>query len=299
MALNKKQIAAIEAINEAINASVEGFEGVLPTIQKKLLFQLKSALFSLKRSGDSIKNTAENTLLVQKITDDLAGGLITKQYIKALDDYIDTFNPILELNNKYFDLLNVNFVPNKARYLEISQSLIGATEFRLAQTGVWGTVLQEINQLLKTNVSSGGSYDAMIKTLITQVAGTPKTANTPKTLGYVEKYAKQIINDSVMVYNRQMQSTISADLKLEWYLYQGTLIRDSRPFCVARAGNYYHQKEIESWARQSWAGKYNGTNANTIFTYAGGYGCRHTITPVSKSVVPQSDIDRAKERGFI
>lgn len=275
----------MDAINEAINASIDGFEGVLPTLQKKLLFQLKAALYSLQRSrGGLIKNTKDNLLLVQKITDDLAGGLITEQYIKALDDYIDTFNPILELNNKYFDLLNVNFVPNKARYLEISQSIIDATEFRLAQTGVWGTVLQEINQLLKTNVSSGGSYDAMIKTLTDQVIGTPKT------LGYVEKYAKQIINDSIMVYNRQMQSTISADLKLEWYLYQGTLIRDSRPFCVERAGNYYHQKEVESWARQSWAGKYNGTNANTIFTYAGGYGCRHTITPVSKSVVPQSEI---------
>lgn len=294
MALRKNQFAAIDAINEAINTSIDEFEGVLPLLQKRLVIQLKRALTALKLTGEGlISPTLENIKLIQTIMDDLRGGLITRQYIKALDKYLATFNPILELNNKYFGLLDVNYIPTKTRFAEISEQVIELTKFTMGQSGVWNNVMNDIHTLLTSNVASGGSYDDMLRTLTTQVRGNAQAK------GYVEKYAKQLVTDSVMQYNRQMQSTIAADLKLQWYYYQGTIIKDSRPFCVERAGNYYHQKEVESWANQKWQGKVSATNENSIFTYAGGYNCRHSIIPVSEAVVPQSAIERARIKKYI
>ena len=289
MALRKNQFAAIDAINEAINTSIDEFEGVLPLLQKRLVIQLKRALTALKLTSEGlIKPTTENIQLIQTIMDDLRGGLITRQYIKALDKYLATFNPILELNNKYFGLLVVNYIPSKTRFAELSKQVIDLTKFTMGQSGVWNNVMNDIQTLLTSNAASGGSYSDMLRTLTSQVRGTPQVN------GYVEKYAKQLVTDSVMQYNRQMQSTIAADLKLEWYYYQGTVIKDSRPFCVERHGNYYHQKEVESWVNQKWQGKIQATNENSIFTYAGGYNCRHSIIPVSQTVVPAADILRAK-----
>ncbi|HMS42413.1 MAG TPA: hypothetical protein PKE69_19430, partial [Pyrinomonadaceae bacterium] len=230
MALSKVLQARVDDINEAIDKAIVDFHGALPLAQKRLIAELKRALKDLKLTPlGMVSNTAQNIILVRKITDQLKGGLVTKDYIKALDNYIAAFNPVRQLNNKYFDVLNVNFVPNKARYTLISEQIIESTKETLDRGGVWGVVMKDINDLLRVNVGSGASYDEFIKTLTTQIGGTPQT------LGYVEKYAKQIITDSIMQYNRQMQSTISTDLGLEWYYYQGSLIKDSRPFCKERA----------------------------------------------------------------
>jgi hypothetical protein len=83
-----------------------------------------------------------------------------------------------------------------------------------------------------------------------------------------------------------------SDLKLEWYSYSGGLMDKSRPFCIARAGNFYHQKEIESWAEQSWAGKNPNTTKSSIFVYCGGYSCGHQLIPVSDTVISEEDKKR-------
>jgi hypothetical protein len=69
----------------------------------------------------------------------------------------------------------------------------------------------------------------------------------------------------------------------------------TRPFCEERVGNFYHQKEIESWANIDWQGKRPGTTSSSIFIYCGGYNCRHSLIPVSETLVPKIDLDRMKK----
>ena len=84
-----------------------------------------------------------------------------------------------------------------------------------------------------------------------------------------------------MVFNREYLQTISEDLGMRHYLYQGTIIGDTRQFCQSRAGKYFTKEEVERWASQTWDGKMAGTNSTTIFSYAGGYNCRHKLWPIS------------------
>lgn len=287
MAFNKSQQANLDSLATELNNSISTFGMGLNSTQRRLVLYLKKALGDLKLdNAGNIKNTIENVSLVQKISKQLYGSAVSKKYLSDLDSFINSFDLIKQLNDKYFTSLNIQYLPNKTLYKQLSNSLIDTTRFQLSQTGVWQNVMSSITNLLQKNITSGGNYDDFLLLLQKEVAGDAQT------LGYVERYAKQLATDSIMQYNRQMQLTIAYDLGLEYYYYQGTVISDSRPFCKERAGKYFSQKEVESWASSSWEGKAKGTNKTTIFTLAGGYNCRHNIIPVSKNLVPKDVIDR-------
>lgn len=72
----------------------------------------------------------------------------------------------------------------------------------------------------------------------------------------------------------------------------------TRPFCAERAGNFYTDKEIKSWAKEDWKGKNPNTTESSIFYLCGGYNCTHQLIPVHESLVPDDVKKLAAERGF-
>jgi hypothetical protein len=99
----------------------------------------------------------------------------------------------------------------------------------------------------------------------------------------LQNQLKTAVADSIMISNRQYLEVISEDLNISYYIYSGTIISDTRPFCAARAGKIFKKSEIESWAKLSWSGKMPATDKNTIFSYCGGYRCRHSCWPATKA----------------
>lgn len=64
---------------------------------------------------------------------------------------------------------------------------------------------------------------------------------------------------------------------LKRFKYSGTLIANSRDFCVRHVGETYTEEEIRSiWSSQSWSGK----RAGDPFVVRGGERCRHFFIPV-------------------
>jgi hypothetical protein len=64
---------------------------------------------------------------------------------------------------------------------------------------------------------------------------------------------------------------------LKRFKYSGTLIANSRDFCVQHVGKTYTEAEIKKiWSSQSWSGK----RAGDPFVVRGGERCRHFFIPV-------------------
>lgn len=64
---------------------------------------------------------------------------------------------------------------------------------------------------------------------------------------------------------------------LKRFKYSGTLIANSRDFCVRHVGETYTEEEIRNiWSSQSWSGK----RAGDPFVVRGGERCRHFFIPV-------------------
>ncbi len=184
------------------------------------------------------------------------------------------------------------FNPNRTFMKALQKQAITDIETQLLNEGLEAQINVPLSQILNQNVNTGGSFQGMLKQVQNFIKGTE--ADDGKLL----RYSKQITKDLLFNYSRSYQQSVASDLSLEFYLYVGGVIRSSRDWCREKAGNFYHQKEIEGWASQEWAGKNPNTTKSSVFIFAGGYGCLHSIMPVSVAIVPKEVIDRAVKEGY-
>lgn len=93
----------------------------------------------------------------------------------------------------------------------------------------------------------------------------------------LRRYAYQQVHDGLMQFNGSFTQAKAQEAGLTHYEYFGSLVRDSRDWCVGLAGKVLSQDEIrEKWANSSWQGKAPGDP----FVVRGGYNCRHHFMPV-------------------
>ena len=94
----------------------------------------------------------------------------------------------------------------------------------------------------------------------------------------LRRYAGQIAHDSVMQFHGQFTVKKAKESGLKHFTYTGTLVRDSRPFCVNMVGRTLTEKQIrDKWNSEPWKGKSSGDP----FIVRGGYRCRHTWIPTN------------------
>ena len=155
--------------------------------------------------------------------------------------------------------------------------------------------LEPIRVQLETSVTTSQTMKGAIQGMNDFVLGTEKFE------GALTRYTKQIAFDAFAFADRKYTQTVSEDLGLVWRLYSGGLISDTRVFCQQRNGKIFHIKEVEKWGTvpAEWQGRVNTTNPSNIFTFLGGWNCRHSIMPVGETQVPPSVLERNKSLGNI
>jgi hypothetical protein len=275
----------IKQIQELQLAIESRMDEALPRVFAKLSDQVIDLASELSLDPKDRAKTLKELIKLKK---DIADTIITNApYQVQVAEVIKGFEMLSELSNEYITLAIGDFPEKKALYKAILESNIATTKDALLGAGIrenFGTAIQEV---LKDNISGIGTRSELNKTLRKFIEGTPEEAP------FLNRYIKQTTNDAVMTFNSEYIQTIAEDLDVEYYLYAGTLIADSRPFCNARAGRYFTTDQVKSWANlKGWQGRMAGTNSSTIFIYRGGYNCRHQLWPVSKE-----QYEAAQEKG--
>jgi hypothetical protein len=275
----------IKQIQELQLAIESRMDEALPRVFAKLSDQVIDLASDLSLDP---KDRAKSLKELIKLKKDIANTIITNApYQLQVAEVIKGFEMLAELSNEYITLAIGDFKPKKALYEAILEANIATTKDALLGAGIrenFGTAIQEV---LKDNIAGIGSRSELNKTLRKFIEGSPQDAP------FLNRYIKQTTNDAVMTFNSEYIQTIAEDLDVEHYYYQGTLIADSRPFCVSRAGRYFTTDEVMAWPNlKGWQGRMSGTNSSTIFIYRGGYNCRHQLWPVSKE-----QYEAAKEKG--
>ncbi len=144
-----------------------------------------------------------------------------------------------------------------------------------------GDAFKQTNKELFSSLSKGGTRQDIIDRL-------------QNVIGKSQSYLDTYVDTGLSVIGRERIADTAQDLGLTWYRYIGGTIKTSRDFCIERDGGYYHELEIEDWADEDWDGKIEGTNSETIFSYCGGWNCRHDLIPVLTQSVPESDLQRVE-----
>ena len=282
MATPTELIKKIQELQLAIETRMDE---ALPRVFAKLSDQVIDLASDLSLDA---KDRAKSLKELIKLKKDIANTIVTNApYQLQVAEVIKGFEMLAELSNEYITVAIGDFKPKKALYEAILETNIATTKDALLGGGIsenFGTAIQEV---LKDNIAGIGTRSELNKTLRKFIEGT----DTEK--AFLNRYIKQVTNDSVMTFNAEYIQTIAEDLDVEYYLYQGTLIEDSRPFCVSRAGRYFTTEEVKDWGDLGkWNGKNTNTNRTTIFIYRGGYNCRHQLWPVAKE-----QYEAAKEKG--
>jgi len=100
---------------------------------------------------------------------------------------------------------------------------------------------------------------------------------TDRTGRNMRRYASQMVHDSLMQFDAGINVAAGREVGATEWKYYGSIINDTRPWCVRHAGKKYSEDEIrEMWANNEWAGKAPGDP----FIVRGGYNCRHHWRPV-------------------
>jgi hypothetical protein len=93
----------------------------------------------------------------------------------------------------------------------------------------------------------------------------------------MRRYASQMVHDSLMQFDASINVAAGQEVGATEWKYYGSIIQDTRPWCVKHAGKKYTEDEIrQMWANNDWAGK----AAGDPFIVRGGYNCRHHWRPV-------------------
>jgi hypothetical protein len=275
----------IKQIQELQMAIESRMDDALPRVFAKLSDQVIDLASNLSLDP---KDRAKSLKELIKLKKDIADTIITNApYQIQVAEVIKGFELLSELSNEYITIAIGDFSEKKALYKAILETNIATTKDALLGAGIrenFGTAIQEV---LKDNIAGIGTRSELNKTLRKFIEGTEQEAP------FLNRYIKQTTNDAVMTFNAEYIQTIADDLDVEYYLYAGTLIADSRPFCNARAGRYFTIDEVKAWPNlKGWQGRMAGTNSSTIFIYRGGYNCRHQLWPVAKE-----QYEVAQERG--
>lgn len=264
------------------------------SVQNYLYNQLVSVLkgLDLDSEGDIIQS-AQNRKVIQQALSTIDAKIRTSGFQEAIEKYLGHISGVDKLNIAYFETLSDAFRPNAQFLASLQKETIAQVETLLFGSGFESQIKVPLSTMLNQNINTGAKFTDMLDQVKTFIKGLPDTD------GRLLRYSKQISRDALFNYSRSFQTAITNDLGLEWFCYSGGLMDKSREFCIEHAGGYFPKAEIESWASQDWAGKRPDTTESTIFIYAGGWSCSHSIIPVDESTVPKEDIQTAKDEGWI
>lgn len=268
-------------------------------LQSKISREIQSVVSQLDMEGGQILNTERNFSLIEGLNQRIKDLIFSDEYEKNLTKFISEFNTQAGLSNEYFQILDSGFEV-KPIY---EQALLSAQKNALSllsEDAFTQALIIPIKQTLESSITNKVSFSETLTNLRYIIEGDQEID------GRLLSHVKRVAYDSFAASDRSYTNTISVDLGLEFFRYTGGRVQETRCFCGERIGKFFHRKEIENWGDgigvgscgYPWQGMNSNTDKATIFIYAGGYNCRHSIAPVSIKSVPSDVIERAKSKGY-
>jgi hypothetical protein len=255
-------------------------------------------------AAGNIEQTENNVRRIGLINEELKKVLAGSEYKEAVKSFLDSIDKGVQLTDEIARTFEESFEPNQVQkqLLQISkQNAINA----FYGSGLDARFTQPFLEQLTANVAARAPLREAVNALEGLVVGTE--ANDGRILANIKTTA----TTAQAVADRSYSAAVNEELDIQWYEYLGGEIDTTRPFCRNREDGIYHKKEIEAWGDGknsagindirdgTWAGRIEGTDSRSIFTFVGGWNCRHYLVPVPDNKVPDTVKARARAEGYI
>ena len=251
----------------------------------------------------NIRQTEDNIRRIGLITEELNKVLAGGEYKDAVQSFLSSIDEGVQLTDDIARKINSTFEPDNVQkqLLAISkQNAINA----FFGSGLRDNVTVPFLEQLTANVAARAPLNQAVKALQGVIEGTETTD------GRLLANVRTTANTAQAIADRSYSAAVNEELGIEYFQYLGGEIPTTRAFCEHREGAIFHRKEIEAWGdgknsagindirNGTWDGRIDGTDSRSIFTFVGGWNCRHYLVPVIKQKVPSSVQARAKSEGY-
>ena len=180
-----------------------------------------------------------------------------------------------------------------SQFQNLGNEFVNTLANEVYQSTLTGRPVTEMIQTLRSKINGiyQQSDNRKAQELVDYIANNPNGAEVDTAVSELQtiygrdrlgdnlnRYATQIVQDSLMGFDGQFAKFRADQLGLTSYVYYGSIIRDSRDFCIENANKIFTEDEIrQKWADETWQGKAQGDP----FVVRGGYNCRHHFQPVN------------------
>lgn len=277
--MNEKKIISIirqreTLVDEIPSAYIKALERIQNDLYRNIFDYLDA---NLKRTGaniGTIGNLTANMQTVLALRDQITKFLRNNGYYEQIGNFTEKYKELTDLARDYYKALDLD--PTFTRRDLKTLALLRDTD----------TNFLIVNDQRVINTTYTILTDSIARNITwRQLAEELKTLHTDTVLpdgrklnGLLKYYNATYAQNAFAGFDRNIQLLKSQRLGLDKYLFSGGLLKDSRKFCVDRAGKVFTFEQIKSWGKLSWRGKAEGRD---IFIALGGHNCQHILSPIT------------------
>lgn len=265
---SQQKIARIRG--KLLRQSEKGLMKIAGSQERKLNnYVLNNLLPELDISGGQIKNTTANLrkinratglkAFIKKVVNVFMFGYYDKQFDKlegATTDYFSPFEPT---------------APSQKRILDRGKEIVNGFVDSLFDNN---QIVRGIQNTIRNGITSEQKVSELKAFITEQIKGKETK------LGIVSNYHSVNGRDQFQAYSRSLDEEFSKNLGLNYAIYAGGTINDTREFCLDRNGQVFNRETILEWntVPANWQGRKPNNN---ILIDMGGFNCRHDFDWIS------------------
>jgi hypothetical protein len=300
-------------IAEVLNRK-EAFLDELRLQMENSVIKLQSSLFNVAISevislldvkDGVIQDTANNYRLISEV-EKLYSNFNVKIIEKLLPQISKGITSITDLNKSFFLLsLSKNLPERFEKVIEATRVItdlkIGLRAGKMIRGGYLMSMLRTDPTEFKQFMSKAVTAQIPMKEFIAGIK--ERITGTEAKKGILDRQFQQFAYDTYQQYDRAYNRKMADEFGMQYFFYQGRLIKDSRDFCAAHYNKVWSIEETETWATWTPAeGQQNREypegyeiKAKDIYKMPsylgypgyeptidlGGYRCNHIYAPIS------------------
>lgn len=289
--ITDKKIAFINKISDKLQSDIVKMQSEL---LDSMLIEVMP-LLEVDQFGNIISNQ-RNIEIIQDI-DDVFEKINVQYQTEIVQSIGDNTLKINSLNNAYFTNLFIEeaYIGQFKKILKNTENImsykigISPKNGKLIKDGFLDrfvsdpTVKADLKDMTLKAVTSQQNFESFITSLKETVKGTEATN------GIFERYYKQNATDVYSQYNNAYNLQIADDLDMNYFIYQGGIISDSREFCIKHNDKVFTRKEAEKFKRWKDSSGKVPSYISKFPSYdplidCGGFNCRHQISWITQEM---------------
>ena len=284
---SKARETYIDKYTKALRSRIENIQN---RYYSTLLEQFVSNL-QTNENGQILSN-AFNRRLVRKITS-IHTDFVDDELTKLLGWLIRRLEGLNNINRKYYDAMSPDYTKKiaekneKSRFddLGYENEKIKKDSYLYDVQKASGT-LESVKQFAVRAVAAGITYAAFKNQFRTLIKGNDER------LGTLVRNVFERIGETFTIQDRELAKGYSSDLDLNFFIFNGPDLPNSREFCLTRKGKVFTRAEVESWRDLNWKGKNDNYNP---FRDVGGHNCVDVLDPITEelAIILRPDVQSA------